>query len=466
MRTKALVIGDIMIDKYIIGKTKRISPEAPVPVLLIDKMYNKLGGAANVANNLVCNGVKTDIIGLLGNDEDGLCTIELLKKADIGYKNIFMDSNRPTTVKCRCLGQNNQQILRLDTENSNSILAETADYLLELIKKNINNYAIVILSDYLKGLLTPYFTKEVINIANEHNIPVLADIKDINFNKYSNSFLLKPNKLELCTIMGSASTKKELIEAGQRLREKASVKYVLTTLGADGMMLIGENNLVSFIESEAKEVYDVTGAGDTVIAFLALGLLKGMEILDAVNFSNVAAGVKVSKLGSSAISEFEVLKAQKGINKKILEISELDFIDRKNKKIVFTNGCFDVLHLGHISSLQSAKKLGDILIVGLNSDNSVRKLKGSERPYNNEVARATLLAALEYVDYVCIFDDETPYELIKKIRPDILVKGKDYQDKEVVGSDIIKIYGGEVILIDLIDGISSTKLINKITKIK
>lgn len=460
MKNRVLIVGDLMIDRYLIGNIGRISPEAPVPVLNIKSKIDRLGGASNVANNLICNGINTDIAGVVGNDDDGKLILSMLKNANIGCEMVMVENERPTTVKSRCVAQNNQQMLRMDTETTDSISKNVEEELISKLKKEIKNYAAIILSDYLKGVLSDSFTQAVISIANENEIPVLADIKDKNYKKYANAFLLKPNKNELKTIMEAKSDKDSLINASRKLLNEANVKYVLTTLGADGMMLTNKKS-TEFILSKAKEVYDVTGAGDTVIAFLCMGILKNMSVFEAVEFANVAAGIKVSKLGAYAVSEYEVLKETNGVNHKIINNEELSLIDWENKKIVFTNGCFDVLHIGHISSLQAAKQLGDILVVGLNSDKSVKQLKGASRPFNRQEYRAELLAALEFVDYICIFDELTPEKLIKELKPDILVKGKDYENKEVVGQKFVESYGGKVVLLDMIDGMSSTNLINK-----
>ena len=453
------VIGDFMIDHYIWGKSERISPEAPVPVVNIIDEEDRLGGAGNVVNNLVALNEEVLPITVVGKNSNRL--IKLLEEKEIETNGIFIDENRETIIKSRVISAHHQMI-RVDREKIAPISKEFEEKILNLLKENLNKIDVILLSDYEKGVLTYNLTQEIINLANENNIKLIIDPKK-NFAKYKNAYMIKPNKKELSIATGiEINSKEDLIKAGFELKKRLNLKYLLVTLSEDGMALFG-NEFIQ-IPTIAKEVYDVTGAGDTVLAALGSFLRKSDNLIEAMKFANSAAAVVVSKLGSATASIEEILEVEKRIDNsvdyKIVKDIEKIVKDLKsqNKKIVFTNGCFDILHIGHVKYLQKAKALGDVLIVGVNSNESVRRLKGPTRPINDEYDRAYLLASLEVVDFVVIFEEDTPYELIKKVKPDVLVKGKDYEGKEVVGSDIAK----EVKLIDFVNGKSTTKIIEKI----
>lgn len=324
-------------------------------------------------------------------------------------------------------------------------------------------------SDYLKGLLTYEFTQGVLKLAKQHNIPAIIDVKDPHIEKYQGAYLLKPNLKEIRDLTGMpAQTDEEIVEAAEALRKRCECKFVLCTCGARGMVLVGENHKPFFINSEVREVFDVSGAGDTTISYLAAAMANGVEMDDAVTIANYAAGIQVGKIGTSSVYMQEVRdflsNEDNGSFHKILHAEDLETFrqDNADKKIVFTNGCFDILHVGHKRYLQQAATLGDILVVGVNSDESVRRLKGPERPVNNEQDRAEMLCALGFIDYVVIFGEDTPYELIKKIQPDVLVKGGDYKPEEVVGKNIVEARGGKLELIKFVEGKSTTNIINKI----
>ena len=340
---------------------------------------------------------------------------------------------------------------------------------LKKLEEEIDCYHLILLSDYLKGLLTYDFTQGVIHLAKEHGIPVIIDVKDPHVEKYKGAYLLKPNLKEIRELTGMpAQTDQEIIEAAETLRERCECEYVLCTCGARGMVLVGKNHEPFFIGSQVREVYDVSGAGDTTISYLAAGMANGIDMDDAVTIANVAAGIQVGKTGTSSVYMREVrdflANEDEGTFHKILYGADLETFrqDNADKKIVFTNGCFDILHVGHKRYLQQAATLGDILVVGVNSDDSVKRLKGPERPINSEQDRTEMLCAMKFVDYVVIFEEDTPYELIKKIQPDVLVKGGDYKPEEVVGRDIVEARGGRLELIKFVDGKSTTNIINKI----
>lgn len=464
-----LVIGDVMVDTYFSGDVKRISPEAPVPVFRKKSERCVLGGAANVAANLVAAGQSVSIMSIVGNDDKGKELIDIFEKQDINI-DLIRYTNRCTTEKTRFLASNNQQVMRLDVEDTTPLSIDECKTLLEELEKKINQFDLVLISDYMKGLLTYDFTQGVISISNHNNIPVIVDVKDPQCEKYDGATLLKPNLKELADLTKrDVSTDDRIVSASEFLRNKCNCKYVLTTCGSRGMLLVGDGDPY-FISSVGHEVFDVTGAGDTTIAYLAACMVNKMNLRNSVDISNVAAGIQVSKVGTSSVFWREIREAltehvDGSVYKIITEKAIANFRkDHMNKKIVFTNGCFDILHVGHIRYLQEAAKLGDLLIVGLNSDDSVRRLKGSDRPINSELERAEMLVSLGFVDYVTIFDEDTPLNIIKLIQPDVLVKGGDYSIDNVVGRKEVEDRGGSVVLIPFVEGKSTTNIINKIKR--
>lgn len=459
---KLLVVGDLMIDKYIYGNISRISPEYPVPVFKYKTEDMRLGGAANTANNISAIGCEVDVFGAIGNDEEGVYLTKLLKQSNIGTNLLKTIKNFVTITKTRFLNQNNAQILRLDKEEILELSEQEENWLLDKFEKFVSDYSGVVISDYMKGFLSKRFTQEIINISNKHDVKTFIDVKDTDYKKYQNCYLLKPNLNELQALTKKTlTTMDEIIDASKELKKQAKVKNILVTLGSKGMLLIDEKNNIKTINTVAKEVFDVTGAGDTVLAYVSALNASGVELFDAVELSNVAAGVKVSKAGTVPIS-FDMIDNSDS-NSKIIKRENWSFIKNNlgNKKVVFTNGCFDVIHAGHIESLKFAKSNGDILVVGLNSDSSIKKLKGEDRPINCFEDRAKVLSELSCVDYIIEFGEETPYNLIKMIVPNILVKSEDYRDKFIAGRDIVENNGGKVVLAPFVKGLSSTNIINK-----
>ena len=461
-----LVIGDLMIDHYLWGKTDRISPEAPVQVVEIDKETTVLGGAGNVVNNLIALGSDVTVMSVVGEDKNAHELIQLL--SDIGAKHfLVMDETRKTTKKSRIIASH-QQVVRYDHETKENISRDCAIELSLKLFEIIGQYDLILLSDYGKGVLTNDFISKIIFAASGTNMKVLVDPKGDSYNKYRGAYLLTPNKKEAQEATGiDIKDDKSLKRALTSLHNMASLQVPMITLSEDGIAILNENDEVVIKPTVAREVYDVTGAGDTVLASLGYYLAKDQNIEDAIEFANLAAGVVVGKLGSATatIEEIEEYKSslhKSSIDSHIKSFEEIEKtverLKKQNKKIVFTNGCFDILHSGHVSYLDVAKSFGDVLILGLNSDSSVRALKGENRPINNEDDRAFILAALESVDYVVKFEEDTPYDLISIIKPDILVKGGDYEGKDVVGSDVAQ----EVKLVQFIDGKSTTKTIEKI----
>lgn len=473
---KVLIIGDAMLDSYHFGDVNRISPEAPVPVFLEkNKKKYSAGGAANVAVNIATIGIPTDFIGLIGNDEYGRVLKNKLSESKVNTELMLCLDEYRTISKLRYIGLGNQQILRVDTEDISPVSFEVFKKVLSEVDKHINEYGLFLLSDYMKGLLTEETTQAIIELANKNKIPVFVDVKDKNIAKYRNATLLKPNKKELAALSNErVADVGDAIKAAKKLCKEAKAEYVLATLGADGMILVSKNGLLKEARSMAKEVYDVTGAGDTSIAYLAAEVIKGSDIDTAMTISNYAAGVQVSKVGTAIVYPEEVqaamLSAGETIGGKVLDyykeetLAPIERAKTANKKIVFTNGCFDILHKGHITYLREAKKLGDILVIGVNSDASVKRLKGEDRPINPLSDRMEILAALEFVDYVVHFEEDTPLDLIKKIMPDVLVKGGDYKIEDIVGAKEVMANNGEVKVLNFVAGKSTTSIVEKIRK--
>jgi D-beta-D-heptose 7-phosphate kinase/D-beta-D-heptose 1-phosphate adenosyltransferase len=458
-----LIIGDIMIDINYQSEVNRTAPEADIPIYNILGTNYILGGAANVAFNLKNLGTELELIGLIGNDSYGKIIKDLLDENNIKNK-LFIDSERNTTQKNRIF-LNNQLSVRYDIENTNDIPPVIEEQIIEYVKTKQNTHAIII-SDYDKGFITEYLCQTIIKFANNDGIPTFIDPKIKNYLKYKNCFLFKPNIHEAEKI----SNEKNLDEIINKINEKVNCKNLLITRGKEGMIL---NSTLNKIEHDSViNLIDVTGAGDIVISVLVYIYLKNYNLLEACKIANYIAGKSVGVIGNYSVTKnvvdecFEkTTNANKNTNKnnKIIfdyEISRIEKIS-KNNNVVFTNGCFDILHSGHIKNLQFAKSKGDILVVGLNSDESIKRLKGHERPINDINERSTILSLFDFVDYIIIFSENTPFNILKLLKPNILVKGSDYNVENIVGSEFVE----KVILFDYIDGKSSTSIIHKIKNI-
>ena len=460
-----LVIGDLMIDHYLWGNCDRISPEAPVQVVNVKKESSLLGGAGNVINNLFVLGAIVDVISVIGDDLVANELKLLLEEIKISTSNLIIEKNRKTSKKSRIIASQ-QQVLRYDNETIEDISSKSIYKILEVLTKNITIYDCIILSDYGKGVLTTDLVKEIISLSNKNNIKVFVDPKGKDYSKYKGAYTLTPNKKEAIEATNINIKNDESLEkAIKQLKETCNLTVSLITLSENGIAIFDDNLRIK--PTVAREVYDVTGAGDTVIASITFAIANNLDIDEAIKFANLAAGVVVGKIGSATATLDEIYEYESSLHKSnssshIKTFAEIEKLAKKfhekGKKIVFTNGCFDILHAGHVKYLQEAKNYGDILILGLNADNSVRKLKGPTRPINNQNDRAYILASLESVDYVVIFEEETPYELIKLIKPHTLVKGGDYEGKDVVGQDIAH----ELKLVQFVDGKSTTKTIERI----
>lgn len=453
-----LVVGDLMIDHYLWGDCDRISPEAPVQVVDIKQEDKRLGGAGNVIANLKSLGARVGVLSVVGDDSRADQIFDLLSEVD--YKFLVKENGRKTSQKSRLMAVS-QQIVRFDKESKENITQDSEDKLLSKFSEILPQFDGVLLSDYAKGVLTPRICKEIIKKSKDKF--VLVDPKGKDYSKYSGATLLTPNRKEAAIATGiDIKDDFSLKDAIVKLKNDLNLKYSLITLSEKGIAFYDES--LEIIPAIAREVYDVTGAGDTVLAILGYALASKMSIKNATILANKAAAVVVSKVGSATVTLSEIAEYDKFTScwdplKKIKTVDEiLEILNANNKQVIFTNGCFDILHAGHVSYLAKAKAIGGVLVLGLNSDASVKRLKGSTRPINSQIARATVLAGLESVDYVVIFDEDTPYELIKKIKPDVLVKGADYANKEVVGSDIAK----RVELIEFKDGFSTTNIIKRI----
>lgn len=458
-----LCVGDIMLDTFVHGTIDRISPEAPVPILKKHREFSVLGGSGNVVRNLVALGCKTICVGAIGHDAAGEMITEFCEKLPHVTPLFFSEKGRKTPHKTRFLAQG-QQILRVDDENAKPINEETTSAILEACARYLPQCHALVLSDYAKGMLTDALCKKLIQEAQYHNIPVIIDPKGHDYSRYRGATIIKPNLKELRDMTHlSAESSDEIAIAAQQLRADAHVSYVLVTRGQDGMTLVSQQS-IDHLPTEARQVYDVSGAGDTVLATLSLAWALGQEPLQAAKLANSAAGLAVAKAGTSIVTREELEGTSMEAHKTHSLESLLPIVAlwrRQQYRIGFTNGCFDLLHLGHLHILKQAKQACDRLIVGLNTDNSVKRLKGDSRPIQSEHTRAEVLAALENVDAIVLFDDETPLRLIEKILPDVLVKGADYKIDQVVGADIVNAHGGRVVLVDLLPGNSTTSTVSR-----
>ncbi len=462
-----LVIGDLMIDHYLWGGCERISPEAPVQVVDIARETTVLGGAGNVINNLVTLGARVSVAGVIGDDDNGIELKEMLLSLGASCEGLIVQTGRKTSKKSRIIASN-QQILRYDKESKEPIGQVSVESLIDYVAKVVDQCDMVILSDYGKGVITEAVAQGIIVSAKAKGKKVLVDPKGKDYSKYSGAYLLTPNKKEASEATGiMIKDDATLREALLSLKATCNLQCSMITLSEDGIAIYDES--MRRYPTVAKEVFDVTGAGDTVIASLSFALSCGLSIDEAAPFANHAAAVVVGKIGSATVTLDEIETYESSLHQStsdahIKSHDEIVAISKRlkseGKRVVFTNGCFDILHVGHVKYLQEAKSYGDALIVGLNSDSSVRELKGPTRPVNPEADRAYILAALESVDYVVMFSDETPYELIKNIAPDILVKGGDYEGKSVVGAE----FAGELRLVQFVDGKSTTATISRINE--
>lgn len=489
-----LVIGDMMLDRFVYGHVDRISPESPVPVLSISREDRMLGGAGNALCSILGLKAKGHIISIIGDDEDGKIIIDEIKNLGVSTSGLIIDYSRPTTVKTRYLA-GHQQLLRSDFENKKNIISDIESQIIASVDAMIPTMKAVLISDYDKGLLTRSLLQKIIKLANDNNVPVIIDPKGNDYSIYSGAYAVTPNKKELseATNNSPVSTDAEVIEAASKLIETAGLSCVVATRSADGMSIIekGKENDPVHLRTTAKEVFDVSGAGDVVIATIAGALAAGADIVSAASLANVAGGIAVSKIGTAPIRAKELLdaladedvskmsttpvlgvhNASRNLQAPLADFDEaLEQVRRwraRGLKVGFTNGCFDILHFGHVSYLNQARGLCDRLVIGLNTDLSVKALKGDERPIHDEKSRAAVLGALGSVDLVVLFGgeskdaDQTANKLISLLHPDIYFKGGDYKVDDIPETPTVQSYGGEVKVLSVFDGHSTTNSIAK-----
>jgi len=471
-KCRILVIGDLMIDEYLWGEVERISPEAPVQVVSVVRDTSTLGGAGNVVNNLVALGAKVSVASVIGAGEsaEGVLMLKLLKDLGVDTTGIIQDPTRSTTKKTRILA-GHQHVIRIDRETKQEISGEHGDRLVQFVKKCIDDFNVVLVSDYGKGLLTEMLLRQLIDAANQHKKTIIVDPKGLSFNKYAEATAITPNKKEASLaarieIVDDAS----LIAAGRKLLQDIRVQKVLMTCGKEGMILFEHGKEPCRISAEVRQVFDVSGAGDTVLAVLGLGLASGASFRHAATLANAAAGIVVGKVGTAPVSREELQMALEpsvgGTPAKQKALSDLipiaERLRAEGKSIVMTNGCFDLLHVGHVKLMSASKEMGDVLIVAIDDDESVKALKGDERPIIGAQERLRIISALDCVDYVTLFSTNELEHVIEAIRPDILTKGSNYTAETVLGREIVESSGGRVVLIPITEAVSSTRIINQI----
>jgi D-beta-D-heptose 7-phosphate kinase/D-beta-D-heptose 1-phosphate adenosyltransferase len=467
---RILCVGDVMLDRFVRGKILRISPEAPVPVFHIENEERILGGAGNVVRNLEALGASVTFISVVGKDREGTEIQDLLNGLPKVKSHLLVDDNRQTTTKTRFIATH-QQVMRADQEQTFILNNTLGEELLNWFKNELPSHDLVVLSDYAKGLFSPAILQSLILEARKQKKQVLVDPKGYDYSRYKGATLLTPNRQEL----GQAASlpiheEEDVVRAAQKIIKECEIPALIVTRGEEGMTLVEVSGHCEHLHTQALEVFDVSGAGDTVMATLAVSLASNASLVEAMQFANAAAGLVVAKVGTAVVHQEELLSA---LHHQEVQANEDKIVSwqkaqekiqkwqRQGQRVVFTNGCFDLLHPGHVSLLTQSKKAGDRLVLGLNTDNSVQRLKGPTRPIQQEMARAFVLSSLGCIDLVVLFDEDTPLELIQTLKPDVLVKGADYTISQVVGASFVQSYGGEVRLIDLVEGQSTTRMVLK-----
>jgi len=472
---KVLVVGDFMLDVYIYGDALRISPEAPVPILKVAKTEYGCGGAGSVAADLAALGATPLCLGIIGDDQNGKTLIEKLTEAGADITGLLPVLDRPTITKQRLIGlaqhRHQQQLFRMDEESTEPLSAEQCEKIFQAYKEKLQQADIVCLQDYDKGLLRLDICRKMIELARGANKKVLVDpCLSSDYSKYARATLITPNRQETFVNVGfEIKTADDAAEAAEKLLRKLKLDAVVITLDKEGAYLKTQKTS-ELIPTRPRNVYDVTGAGDMVLATLAITLAADCDYKTAVQLSNITSGIEVEKFGTATVTVEEIINEIAGKADKLRSnnslVMELTERRSQNATIVFTNGCFDVVHRGHIELLKFCKSHGDIVVVGLNSDSSVKVIKGPDRPVNNQYDRAAVLAALGTVDYITIFDEPDPLNLIKKVKPDVLVKGQDWANKNIVGAEFVESYGGKIVLAPLVEGKSSTATIERIKSLE
>jgi len=470
-KVRVLCLGDVMLDEFVYGESTRLSPEAPIPVLKVRRKTLMPGGAGNLVRNITTLGAVGTLIGLVGKDEMAVSLRQEIDELDRFRVHLVPCSDRMTTIKTRYV-VGGQQMLRTDVENCAPVEGELAERVLSIFEAELEHADIIVLSDYAKGLLSDAVVRPAIELAVSRGKPVIADPKSKDFSRYSGVEVLLPNAAELSAATGMpCTTDAEAAAAAEAARREAGLENLLVTRSRQGMTLARTNGEVIHLPARAREVHDVSGAGDTVAATMAVALAAGIELEDAAKLANVAAGLVVAKVGTATVYPRDIVAEihktdMISVCGEIVTLNQcLELVEgwrTQDLKVGFTNGCYDLVHPGHISLLTQAKASCDRLVVGLNSDASARRLKGPGRPVQSETARSIVLASLSAVDLVILFDEDTPLRLIEAIRPDVLVKGADYTRERVVGADFVSGYGGEVVLAEIQDGYSTTSTIARV----
>jgi D-beta-D-heptose 7-phosphate kinase/D-beta-D-heptose 1-phosphate adenosyltransferase len=470
---RVLVVGDLMLDRYVWGDAERISQEAPVILLHADKREERLGGASSVATMLRALGAKVTLTGVVGADADGQRIRQMLLDLGIEHEGVLTDAARPSTVKERYIGRaqhrHPQQMIRVDYEVRTALSAVAETDLVRVLQQQLRKTDIVLVSDYDKGVCTPGLLAGLLTAAKTRGVRVIADpIRGREYQKYHGCSAITPNRLEASLASGRELIHTEdVLQAGQALRSQLDLEAAIITLDKEGMALIHRDGRQQVFPTRPRQVYDITGAGDMVLSVLGMSLAAGADYDPAIRLANIAGGLEVEKIGVATVTRDEILRDllrtgpvgnQKVLTREAL-CHEVESRRRLGQRIAFTNGCFDILHAGHVQYLQEARAEADLLVVGLNSDAGVRALKGTSRPVNPCEARCAVMAGLQAVDYLTVFDEPTPLELIRALRPDVLVKGADYRAEAVVGADFVTSYGGRVHLATLRDGFSTTRIL-------
>ncbi len=473
-----LLIGDFMLDKYVWGEVKRISQEAPIPVLNVTSEEIRPGGAGSVANNLARLGANVCCYGVVGEDDDGKRLLDNLNGIGVETEGILSASDRPTTVKVRMMGhlqsagKGIQQLLRIDYEKVDDIEEKIQDKIINKVEIKVPHVDIILISDMNKGVLSGRILKTIIKLGQDNNVPVIVDPRlSSDYKIYKGATAITPNRFETKLSTGIKITDVNSMKtAGKKLLEESLFQHVIITADKDGMFLYSNDGSSDLIPTEPKDVYDVSGAGDMVLSIFGFVVGSKNSFESAAMIANIAAGIEVGKIGAVPISKSEILSELMGgtnpLYTKIKVLDELEEILNRHReskeRVVFTNGCFDILHIGHIEYLKFSRQQGDLLIIGLNTDRSVREQKGEQRPFVSEDERARLISALEDVSYVILFDELTPDKLIKRLKPDVLVKGEDWKEKGVVGREFVESYGGKVILAPFVKDSSTTDIVTRI----
>jgi D-beta-D-heptose 7-phosphate kinase/D-beta-D-heptose 1-phosphate adenosyltransferase len=469
---KIFVIGDLMVDEYLWGDVDRISPEAPVPVIAVKKEESTLGGSGNVINNLIALGAKVFAAGVIGSDRSGNILIKKFSSLGLDVQGIIQEPGRPTTRKTRIIA-GNQHVLRIDRETTKTVSDDTSNKIVNFIEKKIPEADVVLISDYGKGLISKALVSKIVKLSKKYGKKTIADPKGLDYTKYSGVDLITPNMKEAALASGiEIKNNSSVLKAGEKIIESSAVANVLITCGKDGMVLFEKGKRPYKIKAKARQVFDVSGAGDTVVAMLGLCTAYGTTLKAGASIANTAAGIVVGKIGTATVSEDELSDAlsvcsydyrtkQKSLPQLRALLKDLK---NKGKRIVLTNGCFDLLHTGHIKLFSDSKKEGDILIVAIDDDDSVKKLKGNRRPVIKAKERVRILSALDSVDYIIVFPANKLGSLLEAVRPDVLTKGSNYSSEEVFGRDIVENYGGRVVIIPIREKISATSIIESIRK--